>query len=430
MNDPIAKMKDRVLLYDGAKQIMLQRAGLPQDEPCELWNASHPEEVRAVYRAYREAGSDVLQTNTFPGNRSTLAKYGLGGRSYELCYEGTRLAREVAGNDLFVAGAIGPTGLIFEPAGELTFAQAYDVYRELARAIRDGGGDCIHLETFADLTELKAAILAVRENTELPVWASTTYGAGDKTLSGNPPEVCGVVCGALGAQVIGANCSTGPRELLGVVERMASVVKVPLMVKANAGLPRVVEGKVVFEQSPEAFGSYTKPFVERGVRLIGGCCGTTPEFVREIKKQLDELGELPEFKGESACIASAYRSIPISGLEGDRVMRLRRGAELPDSLFRRGSYQEMIEKIVDVSRDDFDALFIDFGDETVEWDISAFVASFSLFVKQPVLIRAHPSMLEPFLRFYPGRPGVVGADGAGEEIIRKYSAPDLTHLNR
>ena len=295
------------LLYDGSKGVMLQRLGLSGGEASELWNVTHADQVREVHAQYVAAGADVIQTNTFPGNRVTLARHGLAGRCAELNSAGVRLAREAAGPSRWVAASVGPSGGLFEPAGDLTFDSAYDLYAEHAAVLAAAGADLIHFETFGDLAELRAAILAARERTGLPVIATATFEGGGRTLSGNSPEACAVVCESLGAAFVGANCSTGAEGMVPVLEAMARVATGPLVAKANAGMPEIVGGSVVYRESAGHFASFTAPFLAAGVRLLGGCCGTTPEFVAELRRSLDAARVAPPTAAPRALIASAFQ---------------------------------------------------------------------------------------------------------------------------
>lgn len=319
MKNLIQELQERILLYDGAKGVMLQDKGLQAGEACEAWNINRKEDVKEIHRAYVDAGSDVIQTNTFPGNRISLDKFGLGDKTYDINYQGVKLAREEAGKGCYVAASVGPTGRMMAPMGELTFEGAYEAFREQLQAIQDAGADCVHFETFTDLAEMRAAILAARENTRLPIIASMTYEGGERTLTGTPPEAAALVCRSLGADVVGVNCSMGPEGLVSIIEKIHGVAKIPLMVKANAGLPEVVEGKSVFKETPEHFASFTPAFIQRGVRLIGGCCGTHPGFIGRLKEAVKGVTIPPLEEKPAQAIASPYRILSLDGNESHPV---------------------------------------------------------------------------------------------------------------
>lgn len=279
-------VKERVLVLDGAMGTMLQARGLKPGECPELLNLTKPEAVQAVHQAYVEAGASIIQTNTFGGNRYKLGEYGLAGQVKEINQAAVRLAREVAGDRALVAVSIGPTGLLSEPYGKATFDHFYAAFAEQARAAEEAGADLISLETMSDLQEIRAALIAVKENTSRPVLAQMTFEPNGRTMMGTDPTTAAVVLEALGADAVGANCSGGPAELLSVLQEMAQVTSLPLVVQPNAGLPRLVDGRTVFEQTPETMAAYAVKLLEAGAWIIGGCCGTTPEHIQAISQAL------------------------------------------------------------------------------------------------------------------------------------------------
>ena len=422
MKSFLSSIHERVLLYDGSKGVMLQRRGLKGKEASESWNLSHPDEVKNLYNLYKQAGSDVIQTNTFPGNRITLDKHGLGDQSYQINYEGVKLAKEIAGDNIYVAASIGPTGLIFEPAGDLSFDKAYSLYKEQLKAIEDAGADLVNFETFMDLNELRAAILAAKENTKLPIIASATFNENCRTMSGNSAEVCAIVCQSLGVAVVGANCSGGPDSLIEPIKRMYSVASVPLSVKANAGMPELVSGEVVYKQNPEQFSSYTKEFVENGVRLIGGCCGTTPEFISALKKELAEI-RTPYLELKfSSTIASAYNFIVLSKDKEYSSKELSLKDDNAVNMLRNGDFDSLIR---DYRSKSIDYLLIDFGNINESFDVRGFVSKLGLLIRSPVIIKAESTeILYKFLRYYPGRVGVVLSDNKKISLsqLKNYGA--------
>jgi len=404
----LSSIHERVLVYDGSKGVMLQMRGLKGMEASESWNLSKPDEVKNLYNLYKQAGSDVIQTNTFPGNRVTLEKHSLGDKTYQLNFEGVKLAKEIAGDNNYVAASVGPTGLLLEPSGNLSFDKAYSIYKEQLRAIEDAGADVVNFETFSDLNELRAAILAAKENTKLPIIASVTFHANSKTMSGNSAEVCAIVSQSLGVEVVGANCSGGPDSLIEPIKRMYSVASVPLSVKANAGMPELVNAEVVYKQTPEEFSSYTKEFVENGVRLIGGCCGTTPEFIKAIKKALNEI-KTPELELKfSSTIASAYNYLVLSKNKEYSVKKLLLYEENAVNMLINGDFLKLIR---DYKSESADYLLLDFGNINDTFDVWGFVSIFGVYIKRPVIIKSESTeILDKFLRYYPGRVGVVLTD--------------------
>ncbi|EHQ91211.1 homocysteine S-methyltransferase family protein [Desulfosporosinus youngiae] len=415
----LSSVRERVLLYDGSKGVMLQKRGLTGNEAAEAWNLSKPDEVKNLYNLYKQAGSDVIQTNTFPGNKVTLEKHGLGDKTYPINFAGVKLAKEVAGETTYVAASVGPTGMILEPAGDLSFDQAYTVFKEQLRAIEDAGADLVNFETFTDLNELRAAILAAKETTSLPIIASVTFNENSRTMSGNSAEVCAIVCESLGAEVVGANCSGGPDSLIEPIKKMRSVVSIPLSVKANAGMPELVNGEAVYGQKPEQFSSYTKEFIENGVRLIGGCCGTTPEFIRAVKKELEGI-KAPDLElKSSSALASAFNHLLFANDKEYSAAELSLKDDKAVNMLKKGDFYQLLQ---DYRTAAMDYLLIDFGDMTESFDVLGFSNTISFAIKKPLILKSESvELLTKFLRYYPGRAGVILTEKT------KGSLPQLRH---
>jgi homocysteine S-methyltransferase len=276
-------MDERVLVADGAMGTMLYATGVFVNRSFEALNLIDPERVARVHREYAAAGADVLETNTFGANRIKLRAFGLSDRLADINREGARLASLAAGDAAWVAGAIGPLGIRIEPWGKTGQDEAQAHFREQAQALLEGGVDLFVLETFRDLNEIAAAIAAVRSICALPIVAQMTIEEDGNSLDGTPPEQFAPALKARGADVIGLNCSIGPAHMLETVERMGALTGAPLSAQPNAGRPRDIEGRTIYLTSPEYMASYARRFVQRGVRLLGGCCGTTPEHIRQIK---------------------------------------------------------------------------------------------------------------------------------------------------
>lgn len=268
-----------LIILDGGMGTQLQAAGLPMGQAPELWNVTEPEKVTAVHRRYVEAGSRVLYTNTFGVNRLKTARIGRSVR--ELVEGGVRCARAAAGTEeVRVALDIGPLGQILEPLGTLKFEEAYDIFREIVEAGRDAGADLIVIETMSDLYEVKAAVLAARENSTLPVWVTMTFEASGRTFVGTTVSAMGLTLSGLGVDAMGFNCSLGPKELLPMIRELRRWTDKPLILKPNAGLPDPATGE--YRITPEEFAAELAPAPEDGVQMLGGCCGTTPDFIRVL----------------------------------------------------------------------------------------------------------------------------------------------------
>ncbi len=287
MKDILSRLKDEILIYDGAMGTLLQESGALKAGACpEELNLSNPKIIKSIHLDYIKAGADVIETNSFGGNRTKLKAYGLESQAYKINYEAAKNAREIAQDKAYVAGSVGPLDRGIKPLGDLTFDEAVGYFKEQIRALKDGGCDLIVLETFADIKELKAAFIAAKEIGGLPIQAQMTFEGGKQTTYGTPPSAFAVLFQALGADIIGTNCSTGPKELSRVIKEIVPFTNKYISCLPNAGLPQLRAGKTYFPKSPKSFANYAVEFVRLGVNLIGGCCGTTPEHIKGIKSLL------------------------------------------------------------------------------------------------------------------------------------------------
>jgi homocysteine S-methyltransferase len=282
-------LDDRVLVCDGAMGTLLYSQGIFINRCFDALNLTDPSRVSAVHDDYVRAGADVIETNTFGANRIKLRAFGLADQIRDINRAGAQLARQAAlarhaaGRKVFVAGAIGPLGLRIEPWGKTAADEAEAYFREQTEALVEGGVDLLMLETFRDVNEIVAAIAAVKSVSPLPVVAQMTIEEEGNSLDGTPPEQFVPALQAAGADVIGINCSIGPAHMLEAVERMAGLTPARLSAQPNAGRPRDIEGRTLYLTSPEYMASYARRFTVAGVRLVGGCCGTTPEHITQIR---------------------------------------------------------------------------------------------------------------------------------------------------
>ena len=276
-------LDERVLVCDGAMGTMLYARGVFINRSFDALNLAQPELVGEVHREYLRAGADVIETNTFGANRVKLAAFGLSDRLHEINRTGAEIARGAARGRGWVAGAIGPLGIRIEPFGRTGVDEAETYFKEQAAALLEGGVDLFILETFRDVNEIGAAIAAVRSLTDLPIVAQMTTEEDGNSLDGTPPEEFGPALDARGATLIGVNCSVGPAPMLETIERLERATSRKLSAQPNAGRPRDIEGRNIYLCSPEYMASYARRFIQRGVRLVGGCCGTTPEHIRQIR---------------------------------------------------------------------------------------------------------------------------------------------------
>jgi homocysteine S-methyltransferase len=320
----------RVLVCDGAMGTMLYAKGIFLNRSFDELNLTQPDLVAEVHQAYVRAGADVIETNTFGANRIKLGAFGLADRVHAINLQGARIARHAARDQAYVAGAIGPLGIRIEPWGKTGVDEAEQYFAEQARALLEGGVDLFILETFRDVNEIGAAIRAVRSVCDLPIVAQVTTEDDGNSLDGAAPEAFVPALEQLGAHVVGLNCSVGPAAMLDTIERMAAVASVKLSAQPNAGRPREIEGRNIYLCSPEYMASYARRFINNGVRLVGGCCGTTPEHVRHIKNAVRALApvERPRAaRGDRKGSASAAAVTPVPRAEKSRLANgLARGA--------------------------------------------------------------------------------------------------------
>jgi len=276
-------LRERILVADGAMGTMLQAAGLQPGTPPELWNRENPDAVRAVHAAYVQAGADIILTNSFGGSRVKLQRSGLADDAAHLCRLGAEIARQEAGDSVFVFGSMGPTGELMRPLGLLTFEEAKDAFAEQAAALAAGGADAILVETMADLQEGRAAIEGAHSGCSLPVICTFSFDRGQRTMMG----VTAADLASLwnnGLLAIGANCGHSLDDTLAVIDQLRTLLPdATLMAKPNAGVPRLGEdGKTHFDVGPEEMAKFATRYLEKGVRIIGGCCGSTPEHISRI----------------------------------------------------------------------------------------------------------------------------------------------------
>lgn len=406
------------LLFDGGMGTMLQAAGLRAGEAPETWCLTHPDELLAIHRAYVEAGCDVVTTNTFGANRLKLA--GSAGVD-EVFGAAVALARSAGAR--YVAGDIGPTGALLHPLGTLSFDDACDLFAEEARAAERAGADLIIIETMTDLAEIKAALVACRENTSLPVIATMTFDEDGRTFLGTSPEVAAVTLEALGASAVGINCSLGPAELIPLARRMLAVTELPLIVQANAGLPHVEGGRTVYDIGPEEYAESVRELVDAGVGIIGGCCGTTPAYIRLLDGII--RGRVPARRTvpEALTVTSAQNLVSLpSGagriaVIGERINPT--GKKRLQAALRAGDIDYIVGMAVEQQEQGADILDVNIGLPDIDEGelLPQVVERLCASVPLPLMLdSSDPIALEAACRRYPGKPIINSVNGSRESL--------------
>ena len=316
-------IKNNLFLLDGGTGTLLQAAGLPAGMPPEKWNVLNPDALIALHKAYYDAGSNAVVTNTFGIN---ALKYGAEEINESVAAAVANAKKAMALSDgtqeKFVLLDLGPTGRLISPLGDLDFEDAVAAYVPVIKAGEKAGADGILIETMNECAETKAALLAVKENTDLPVIVSNAYGKDQRLLGGSTPDVMVAMLEGMGADAIGVNCSFGPAALLPVVERYLALSSIPVLMKPNAGMPRMTDGRMVYDVSPETFSREIEKAVSLGVRCVGGCCGTTPEYIRETAQILRRTVPVPIAPKSKTVVSSGIKAVDFDDcpvLIGERI---------------------------------------------------------------------------------------------------------------
>ncbi len=319
----LSYMREHILLLDGGMGSLLQARGLQPGEHPERWNITHPEEIVAVQQAYFDAGTNVINTNTFGANSLKFGDDELEAIIAAAIANARAAAAQSCGKQpKFVALDIGPTGRLLKPYGDLDFEEAVAIFAQVVCLGVKYGADLIFIETMNDSYETKAALLAAKENSTLPVFVSNAYGEDGKLMTGASPEAMCALLEGMGADAIGANCSLGPKQLRSVMERLLSVASVPVLLKPNAGLPRSVEGKTVYDVAPTEFAQEVAALVEAGVNICGGCCGTTPDYIAALSAAVKDKRPIPVSDKGRTVVSSYTHAVTFAAdpiLIGERI---------------------------------------------------------------------------------------------------------------
>jgi 5-methyltetrahydrofolate--homocysteine methyltransferase len=282
--------QNKILLCDGAWGTFMQAKGMSPGECPELWNITHRSDVTDIAKSYLQAGCDIIETNSFGGSRFKLSMFGLEERGSELNRAAAAISREAAGNEIHVAGSVGPTGKMLI-MGDVTEEELYDAFREQAVSLEAGGADIIIIETMSAIDEAAIAVRASRENTKCTVIITMTFSKDPSgefhTMMGVSPEEMVISMKEAGSHIVGSNCGNGIEDMVGIVKAIrATDNEIPIIIQANAGIPELIDGKTLFRESPEMMASYVPELIKAGANIIGGCCGTTPEHIGAMRRVL------------------------------------------------------------------------------------------------------------------------------------------------
>ena len=434
----------RVIICDGAMGTMIQKLNIPVETHPEMLNFTHPEDIKNIYKWYYEAGSDFVSTNTFGANAFKME--GCGRSVSEIVTQAVVIAKEAAaemadklGRPCYVALDIAPIGRLMEPAGDMTFEEAVALFKEQAEAGVKAGADLIVCETFTDIYEMKAAVVAVRETTELPLFCSVTFQEDGRMLMGTDPETMVYYLQDLGMDVLGVNCSLGPKQMVPIAETILKTCKLPVIVQPNAGLPRMENGETVFDVTVEEYAQVMEELVEQGLSVAGACCGTSPEYIRAVASRIGKknlvkaAGALRAAEGKTPMtVCSATKTVVFDGgvkIIGERINPT--GKKVLKEAVKAGNFSVIEDEAVAQVNAGAHILDINVGlpdiDETAV--MLEAVRRVSQVVDVPLQIdSASPEVLEAAVRRVNGKPIINSVNGKEENldavlpIAKKYGA--------
>ena len=427
-------LKDNLLIFDGAMGTMLQREGLPIGDNPEIFGVRNPDKLLKIHKKYLEAGSNVLTTNTFGCNELKVEK--LGYTVEEIIDKSVKIAKQAIeesdkSKPRFVALDMGPIGEMLEPMGTLSFDRAYEIFKRQAIQGEKSGADLIIIETMMDLYEAKAAVLAAKENTNLPVICTMTFDENGRSFTGCLPQAMVATIEGLGVDALGVNCSLGPKQLLPIVKIITELANVPVIVQANAGLPVIENNETIYKMTAEEFFQGVKKFVDLGVSIIGGCCGTNETFIKEICDNIEKLQKKEPKRKESTIVCSAAKYVDIQGptIVGERLNPT--GRQPLIDAYTSGNNDYVINLSLEQSNEGSEILNVNVGvpDIDEEKAMKRVIKGIQEVVDVPLQIdSSNVKALEAGLRYYNGRTilnSVNGKESSLETILplaKKYGA--------
>ncbi len=426
------KLNDNFLFFDGAMGTMLQKYGLKTGALPEELNIINPEVILNIHREYLNSGADIVTTNTFGANRLKLK-----GSLYstkEIITSAVKTAKKLTEGmaDKYVALDIGPTGALLYPLGTLSFEDAYDIFKEQVKAGADAGADLIIIETMTDIYELKAALLAAKENCGLPVLCTMSFQDNCRTFAGTDVSTFVAVAEGLGADALGVNCSLGPGQLQPIVDELLRFSSIPVIVQANAGLPRYENNTTYYDISPEEYSLEINIMAKKGVSIFGGCCGTTPEYIKSIIKSLDGLKPQEVIKKHFTCAASSSKTVFLGDevkIIGERINPT--GKKRLKEALRENDFDYVIREAISQQETGSDILDVNVGlpDIDEKETMKRVISEIQSVVSLPLQIdSSNVSVIEAAARIYNGKPIINSVNGKKESmekvlpIVKKYGA--------
>ncbi len=416
---------DRFYITDGGMGTMLQKAGLKTGGLPEIFNIENPDAVLKIHKSFVDAGSDIITTNTFGANRLKLGEDKL----EEVITKGVEIAKKSGAE--FVALDIGPTGALLEPIGTLKFEEAYDIFAQQVKIGANAGADLVIIETMSDLLEIKAAILAVKENSDLPIIATMTFDSDKRTFLGTDPKTAAIALSSYGVDALGVNCSLGPNELTDVVREMVEYSKVPVVVQPNAGLPTIENGETVYKITPNSFAVACEKMIDEGVLIIGGCCGTTPEHIKALSDILKNKTPVIKPKKSYTAFTSGRTTVELNGensaIIGERINPT--GKKKLKEALRNKDYDYVINEALSQEENGADVLDVNAGLPEIDEaeTLKKLVREIQAITSLPLQIdSSDPTAIEAAVRIYNGKPIINSVNGSKESldsilpIVKKY----------
>ncbi len=426
MSKILELVREKRIYFDGGAGTYLQAKGLKSGTPPELWNIENPDAITEMHRAYLDAGCNILTANTFGINKDKYENY------EELIIEGINCAKKAieCRKNTFVALDIGPTGRLLAPLGDLAFEDAVEIFASNVRVAVKCGVDLVIIETMNDSYETKAAVLAVKENSDLPVFVTNVYDEGGKLMTGASPEAMIAMLEGLGVDALGLNCSVGPDKMLNIIDRFVDNASIPLIANPNAGLPVVVNGKTEYNIDADEFSDYMLKLAEKGINILGGCCGTTPEYMKKtIEKTANTEYKLPEFKNNT--VVSSYTQAVFVGekpvLIGERINPT--GKKKLKEALKSGDLNYILNEGITQAEKCVHILDVNVGLPEIDEKemMRKVVTRLQAVTDLPLQIdTSDPSVLADAMRYYNGKPLVNSVNGEAESmdavfpLVKKY----------